>query len=575
LLVLAAKAWFRYRDLLAQSEVERLSQRSRTIAKLSTLDAAKVIYFIIVGLAIRESLALLSPFQNDPTNAGGYGLGERILVGLGFVVTALRFSHGVSILCGYEKERVEKSTIPSPTKIFLLYLFLAGLAILLFLMADNIHHARTFMVFTLLTFSLDLFYIWVSGVVRNPMRVIRRWGETAQGFLPHAALEWIVSDAVLIVVLIVLLLVVFPAASVPEWARIPFVGATLILATAFDYWANREFYFGGRDDKRKGKFVFIRSPLEAGDQSVDLPLRMKSNIRRVQWYCHQLTRADFGKRRSVIPFAAQTFYAYFLGCGDGASRVVAQACAIAYLRACDSIYIYLPCERKPFLRFFKRDVYDQSRLRSGLDQEFEEAKKLGIEVKFCPEVEVGSIPSDWRPAWNPLRYGKPLEFGVHKFDPDGLRKRVFVCSYLRGIGFDLLTDPEQRRKCLEENVRMALWYCTELVQKQPREEGKEEIAPFAPQAFYPYFWRVLEASGETGAGWKAWFERSLEIVKICDAVYFYVPSGLPDKVELSDGMSRIHSLAEGLGLEIQYKPTSRPPDDFRPTLPDFRAEALL
>jgi hypothetical protein len=61
---------------------------------------------------------------------------------------------------------------------------------------------------------------------------------------------------------------------------------------------------------------------------------------------------------------------------------------------------------------------------------------------------------------------------------------------------------------------------------------------FAPQAYYPYFWDILSAAEEEGPRWEAFFERALDLVKVCDAVYFYTTSGIPEDGDLSEGIEK-------------------------------------
>lgn len=63
------------------------------------------------------------------------------------------------------------------------------------------------------------------------------------------------------------------------------------------------------------------------------------------------------------------------------------------------------------------------------------------------------------------------------------------------------------------------------------------------------------------------FEGSLEILKISDAVYFYVSEGLPDDQVMSEGMKEVKNLAERLGIEIQYRLDSVENDSWKPALP--------
>lgn len=143
-----------------------MTHRSSLISKLSTLDAAQRIFFIVVALGIRESLALLNNPSSEIVGAYVFNL-WRWLTGFGYLTTALRFSHGVSLLYGHETERVKNSMLPSPSRVFWLAAFMLTLSILLYLMAANILNARGYLLFTILMLIVDLLYILASGVVRG------------------------------------------------------------------------------------------------------------------------------------------------------------------------------------------------------------------------------------------------------------------------------------------------------------------------------------------------------------------------------------------------------------------------
>ena len=119
---------------------------------------------------------------------------------------------------------------------------------------------------------------------------------------------------------------------------------------------------------------------------------------------------------------------------------------------------------------------------------------------------------------------------------------------------------------MQRNTLIALQCCRALVFE------KDPVAPFAPQAFYPYFWSFLTDGKIDEDRWDAWFTRSLEIVKICDAVYFYTAEGLPDIDSMSEGMRKIQELATSLGLECKYFSLPEVDVAFKPILPALGAE---
>ena len=163
-----------------------------------------------------------------------------------------------------------------------------------------------------------------------------------------------------------------------------------------------------------------------------------------------------------------------------------------------------------------------------------------------------------------------------------LRKRVYVCTHLRGTDWKdkkQITDfnskpPEEKaqilkqiaeaqQKTLQENIKKTLRRCYELAT-----DDKEYLAPFAPQAFFTYFWSVYKGYEIDDEKWDRWFESSKEILKVCDSVYIYTKDGLPTAGDMSEGMREIKKLAENLGLEIVYK-IDTDVTDWNPVVPNF------
>jgi nucleoside 2-deoxyribosyltransferase len=551
-----------------------MSHLRKRSSKIATLEAARTIFFIIVGLAIRQSLGL---FAHDwsPNSTNGpiwWTWVDRSLLGFGFVATALRYSHGVSQLYGYERDQVETSGLPSSSRILGLSLFLALLGILFYLMADNITRFSWFVVWTGLMLFVDFIYIALSQVVRNPLKrlirwlparifaAIRRkgnsWSETVPGYAADAALEWMTSDVVIIGLCLLFLLV---------WNKTPherLFASILILATIVDYGVNRDFYFGGKSDKRKQIIAFVCSPL-AGNMSANAPKEAKEtqfreHIKQTQTHCKSLM-----KDRTIIPFASHAFYPYFLNLldqEDPTDMILSRYYGIAFLRACDAIYVYVPFTKQPltnFLRFVQVLRPDLSQLPSGMDQELVEAKRLGLQIRYQRTDNL--VVEDHRTDWAPPVYSKDAEAPHTLEDLDSI-KRVYVCTPFRGANYYSTQSGVARKEILETNVRAALWYCRKLAR-----DPAISVAPFAPQAFYPY---LTPSVGQNMEG-DNWFSRSLEILKICDAVYVYTEDGLPNKQHISVGMSHVIRLAETLGIEIQYKRSPLVPADWKPALPSF------
>src|ERR1041385_1937325 len=524
-----------------------MSHLRKRNAKIATLDAARTIFFIIVGLAIKESLALFAhDWRAVKTKSPKWWTWDiRALVGIGYIWTALRYSHGVSQLYGYEKDQIEKSGLPSSSRVLGLSLFLALLGILLFLMADNITRFKWFVIWTSLMLVVDFVYISLSQVVRNPMRRLVRWAparifsalrkkenswtDTTPGYAADAALEWMMSDLVMLGFCFLFLFVLNKNPHERLFAII------LILGGAVDYIVNREFYFGGRSDKRNQQIVFVCSPqlgnVSANESRQYKEEQLRENIKRTQAHCKSLM-----KDRTTIPFASHAFYPYFLDIlNDPIDNIISRYYGLAFLRACDAIYVYVPHTKQPLtnlLSFVKVSRPDLTQLSSGMEQEVVEAKKLGLEIVYrrTDQNEVDDNLADWSAPGYPSTNGQPpLE------NMDSI-KRIYVCTPFRGKNFfsrDL--SEAQKQHILEQNILSAMWYCRTLAR-----DSKLSVAPFAPHAFYPYF---LPTVGRNVGG-DDWFIASLEILKVCDAVYVYTNDGLPNKEFISTGMSHVIQLAE-------------------------------
>lgn len=547
-----------------------MSVQSRQTSKLSTLEAARAIYFIIAGLAIRQSLGIFAhSWQQDGTtgSANLWGWDERLLVGIGYLITVLRFSHGISLLHGHEKERIENSTLPSSRRISLLSLFLVLIAIFLYMMADNIAQFRAYVVFASIVLITDLAYILASGVVRYPIiRPLRVWGQTSDGYPARAALQWMVSDLILLALCCLLLF----HPSLTKGQHEQFFGSVLIAAGLFDYYMNRSLYFGSKEDKRKHKFVFVCSPLSSnGEEGI------KSNINRAQAYCHSLMKECAPvSGKEITPYASHCFYTYFLDDTDAEDRIIGRECAISYLHVCDAIYVYVPYSQGLLRKYPNL----RNTISSGMQHEIQEAKQLGLEITYKDLDE--ELPVNWKqPYWSSPKI-KVLHRKLANTESDDekseaiyegrkLRKRVYVCTMLRGIGFDEL-NPEEKAGRLKENIRKTLWRCYQLAKEG--KDGDVKLAPFAPQAFFPYFWKFI-SNGKIDEGkWNDWFKRSIEVLKVCDSVYIYTTDGLPQTAKnISDGMREVIERAEHLGLDIKYlKETAVPAiGDWEPALPDF------
>ncbi len=562
----------------------------KLVSRSSTLEAARTVYFIVVGLAIKQSLGLFShtwPSKDFP-NAPDWNFWVRATIALGYLVTVIRFSHGVTLLFGHEKERIENSNLPSATKISELSLFLVLLAVPLFLMADNIIELDSYIFWSAALLAVDFAYVLRSKVVRHPFkRILRILNETDRGYAAHAAIWWMATDAALFVVCCTFYFrsSVGTTLAMHPPARELVFASVLILGAVADYWLNWDFYFGGREDRRRQKFVFVISPLRNENMQI-----YKDNINRAQLYCLNLMnwQGHFGKR--VTPLASHAFFTYFLNDRVGIDRRLGLECMLAYLSACDAVHVYVPFRptrlKAPLEKGLKKKLIDLLGLREsfnsgllnklvekpnkgkitpGMRHALDTAKRNGLQIKYQKAITSWPSPDVWPlPNWSSISYerledlsGKPSESYFKGADQ---RKKVYVCTRFRGKDFDPKGWPRNDLR-LKSSTRLALWHCHELA-KDPN----EALAPFAPQAFYPYFWKFTGDDKVDGRKtienrlWEAWFDRSIEMLKVCDAVYIYTTEGLPPTAEDdSKGVFKVDRMARKLGLEIQYRKELRLP----------------
>lgn len=540
---------------------------NKNISKLSTLDAARTVYFIIVGLAIKESLTL---FSNSKTNYGSVFLhgGDQYLICIGYLATVIRFAHGISLLYGFEKERVEKTTLPSAGRIMGLSFFLVVMGIMFFLMGHNIARFNPYVKCTVLLFIFDFIYIWLSGVVRKPLKKfvnLRR--DTSKGYISRAALHWMLSD----IVLILLCIVVYYLQDLFDNYKEIYLGIFLILFAILDYVVNYQFYFGGQSFRNRKTIAFVCSPLRPKDGKT-----MSDNVAQAQFYCKNLMELN------TIPFASHAFYTYFLDDDDPLDRLLGRECALSFLYACNAIYVFVPMKNywwnKNLLKSIDNSEAEDNKLlrlpnkkwqelhlgflgletenlSQGMEEELAHAKKFGLHIRYLPTLTLIDIEKKHLSKWEKLSYREENAEGQHSdVQLRKHRKRVYVCSQLRGNNWDNLSEQEKKQR-VNINIKAALWYCHELVRK-------ESVAPFAPQAFYPYFVDVLDSKT-----WNQWFTNSLGLLTICDALYVYTKDGLPSNECISSGMKQIIRLGESLGIDIQYCMMKPAPDSWSPCLP--------
>lgn len=442
-----------------------MSHHQKKNSKLATLDAARELYFILVALAVLKSLEfslleLSSPhvplkdwfllLWRDPT------LFAPIAMEFAFLFTLLRFSHGVSQLLASEKDSVESSGLPSSFRNLMLFMFLSVLGILFVLMGSNIADFPEFVFWLVIILGIDFIYVASSKVVRAPLRsllrwipgrilIIRRererkrreaqastdgtvvsgvrkeavvsppdssgtddrcepesqWINTTPGYIADAALEWMLSDLVLII-FCVLLRTIWKSINYQQY----WFAAVLLVAGIADYVINLRFYFGGWNDWRKEKIVFVCSPFTGGSktQPYDEEKHYRENIGRAQDYCREVMREGH------IPFASHCFYPHFLDYRKTKDAILARYCSLAFLRACDAIYFYVPFTTPlvdlPLLGKIPRPrpVLEGPNISAGMREKLAEARKLGLQIKYRPS---NSEPSNRPINWIPSPYACP------------------------------------------------------------------------------------------------------------------------------------------------------------------------
>ena len=84
------------------------------------------------------------------------------------------------------------------------------------------------------------------------------------------------------------------------------------------------------------------------------------------------------------------------------------------------------------------------------------------------------------------------------------------------------------------------------------------VAPFSPQAFYPYFTNYEDDKD------LHWLEWALEILKLCDAIYVYTEDGFETEQYVSKGMCQCIDKARQLGMEVQFRQPSPVPNEWKP-----------
>jgi hypothetical protein len=507
-----------------------MEHKRRNIDKLSTLDAAQRIYFILAALAIRESFfpgSMLSP--PNPTFVGL----AKLSMTVGYLVTLVRFSHGISLLHGSVKAKVEQSQLPTAGGVAVISVFLVSLGIFLFLMADSIASLSLCLLWFLFLLALDFILVlkisrfaskneW--GNIFYPRRKVKELRKrTITPHMPAVALQWLASDFWLAVVSIIFLIWDnFPGGSFVAGfesfrpLRYLAFGLVLILFSLWDYWSNREYYFGDLGHKRR-RFVLVYQPQFGKDEN------KRSTIGALEEYCRELLNESNGR---FAPLAPQAFYSHFVDLNKPEECALARSCAIAFIRACEEMH-----------------VVGMSEEAANEELEVKIARSENLAVKSEEHVNMSNKSADWEPYVAEGDSVCRLRNDLFRTD----LRRVYVCTNFRAYSDQKCngTRKYDLRKMNEYNLR-TLWLCRRLI-------TKENVAPIAPHAFYPYFWTFVHDGCEDVEKYQLWFSCSRAILEICDAVYVYTSYDVDGCPETSPGMNKIIEFAESLGLEIQYR----------------------
>jgi hypothetical protein len=187
-------------------------------------DALKTIYFVILGIAVTESLegAFLDRGRFIGHDIVKPSHWTSILLLLAFLPTAVRFAHGSSIHMDVMHEKAYK-----PLLDFIGFLVQASI---LYLMSEALDRARTFTILFSLLLVFDT--LWL---------VMLRW----RRYLVFGKTEWqwLTTNGILLVIFVIAYVLV---PLLGRWAgAIVAIGA--VGATIADYVMNRDFYFPVRE----------------------------------------------------------------------------------------------------------------------------------------------------------------------------------------------------------------------------------------------------------------------------------------------------------------------------------------
>jgi len=262
-----------------------MEHKRRNTAKLATLDAASKMYFILAALAIRQAFFPSSNISSPGNELQAAGILAKLFLVGGYILTVMRFSHGISLLHGKVKASVEQSELHTAFRVAWISFFLVSLGVVLLFVGDRITHFRIFLLGFVLLMILD--FILIGITIRFPVSKVgllaahrpgdpladkktavplllivatlrRRSGDSSP---LSAQIQWLASDVLLAVLCVLFIIWDWVAGrytvtvGVPSWfvpLRFLFFGIVLFAFAYWDYRSNRHFYFGGKVEFKKG-----------------------------------------------------------------------------------------------------------------------------------------------------------------------------------------------------------------------------------------------------------------------------------------------------------------------------------
>jgi hypothetical protein len=193
-------------------------------------DALKTIYFVILGIAVTESLegAFLDRGRFIGHDIVKPSHWTSILLLLAFLPTAVRFAHGSSIHMDVMHEKAYK-----PLLDFIGFLVQASI---LYLMAETLDRATTFGILFALLLVFDTAWL-----------VVLRWRRYI--LFGRTEWQWLAANGALLVTFVVAVALA-PGRGIWPGA---IIAAAAIGATIADYVMNREFYFPRKELEEEHK----------------------------------------------------------------------------------------------------------------------------------------------------------------------------------------------------------------------------------------------------------------------------------------------------------------------------------